>query len=153
MQVSVHVECNVADVLDEEPAGACAQDRFGRHAPGSTETRCEVRIVGFDQPIAQTAVPCHLDVGRETNPRVFVEVTCAGADQYRMQAQVGDLSLWGIQGNNGRNLPLRRVGPRWRAFVAQAAGDREVGSKFPGVADVVGLAESREPRHGQTGRI
>jgi hypothetical protein len=63
-------------------------DQFGPGVHGPADARREVLLVVVDQRPPSSAVARRLDVGREPDGRVLVEVALADAHQHRMRDEV-----------------------------------------------------------------
>jgi len=85
------VEHDVADVPAEESATPPRITSLAGFRRGRTAVRSSV--VGLDQVVAEAAVTCDLNVRREPNLRILVEVARAARTSTGCSDRFGDLRL------------------------------------------------------------
>ena len=151
-QVARHVEPRVAGILHIEDAGAGAERPLLARVPGPAEPRREVLLVVENQPIAEPAVARHLNVRRETEHGVLVDVAAADAHQHRMAGQILHVRRRVVERDRRVHQRAVRVEPWRRVFVAQAEIERHVRADLPRVGEVIRLAQRAELRHRQRHR-
>src|SRR4029077_19305829 len=88
-QVRAHsVQIDSRNVLNIEHASSGANGPSVARAPGDTEPRCKILIVGINSPIAESPVSGNIDARSVPEGNVLVKVPLANAHQGGVQGGV-----------------------------------------------------------------
>src|SRR5688572_13075659 len=81
LDIAAHIKNGVGRILRVENAVSGSDGRFQRRAPYHADAWRKVRLVGFDQPIAQAAVARDADRRIEPGRNAFVRVAATDPDE------------------------------------------------------------------------